>query len=225
MSHEEAKKSAAKQAAEWIKPGMIVGLGTGSTALFFIESLIARCRKGLKIQAVASSAASAHVASQGGIEILPLNDVPRVDMTVDGADEIDRKKRMIKGGGGAHVREKILAAASQELVIIVDESKLVPSIGVHKLPVEILFFGAPSTRKKIENQGHQGQWRMQGDSLYVTENGNFLFDIIFPSPPECPEQLHEEIRSIPGVIDTGFFFHYAKRVIVGFSDGTVKTLE
>jgi ribose 5-phosphate isomerase A len=123
------------------------------------------------------------------------------------------------------VREKILAAASREMVVIVDESKLVPSVGVHKLPVEILFFGAPATRKKIENAGYKGQWRMDNqESFTITENGNLLFDIEFPYPPQSPEQVHGTLRSIPGVIDTGFFFGYAGRVIVGYSDGTVKIL-
>jgi ribose 5-phosphate isomerase A len=226
MSIKEAKQCAGKKAAEWIQSGMIVGLGTGSTSACFIESLIARCKTGLKITAVASSHTSADLAKRGGIEILNLNDVPKVDITVDGADEIDPKKRMIKGGGGAHVREKILAAASHEMVVIVDETKLVPSVGIHKLPVEILTFGAPSTRKKLEKAGYRGEWRMAGpESLYITENGNFLFDIAFAAPPPLPEQEHETIRHIPGVIDTGFFFGYAGRVIIGYLDGTVKILE
>ena len=225
MSNKEAKRAAGKEAAEWIESGMIVGLGTGTTAEYFIESLVARVQQGLQIQAVASSHESAELARNGGIEMIDLNDAPRVDITVDGADEIDSQKRMIKGGGGAHVREKILAAASREMVVIVDDSKLVPTVGVHKLPVEILFFGAPATRKKIENCGYRGQWRMEDpESFYITENGNLLFDIEFPHPPKFPEQDHGTLRSIPGVIDTGFFFGYAGRVIVGYPDGTVKIL-
>src|SRR5258708_7904802 len=120
MTIEEAKKAAGHKAAEFIEKGMIVGLGTGTTAFYFIESLIKRCKEGLKIQAVSSSRASAEIAKKGGIEILDINSIPRVDITVDGADEIDPKKRMIKGGGGAHVREKILASSSNEMVVIVD---------------------------------------------------------------------------------------------------------
>lgn len=133
---------------------------------------------------------------------------------------------MIKGGGGAHVREKILAAASQEMVVIVDQTKVVPSVGVHKLPVEVLQFGAPSTRKKLEDAQYRGAWRMKdADSLYVTENGNFLFDIEFDSPPLSPEKENERIQQIPGVIDTGFFFGIAGRVIIGYLDGSIKVLE
>lgn len=219
----DAKMAAGKKAAEWIENGMIVGLGTGSTADCFIRSLIERCKAGLRIKAVSSSRASTELAKKGGIEVLDINSVPRVDITVDGADEIDPKKRMIKGGGGAHVREKILASSSNEMVVVVDESKLVPSVGRGKLPVEIIFYGSPATRMKIEELGYQGKWRLNDDAtLYITENGNLLFDITFDSPPRSPEEVHEEIHSIPGVIDTGFFFNLAGRVIVGYPDRKVE---
>lgn len=225
MSLLQAKRAAGQKAAEWIESGMIVGLGTGSTASCFIESLIERCQQGLRIQAVASSRASAEQAQRGGIDVLDINSAPRVDITVDGADEIDHKKRMIKGGGGAHVREKILAAASKEMVVIVDESKIVESVGVHKLPVEILFYGSPSTRKKLEEAGYRSKWRMNPDgSFFITENGNLLLDITFDSPPSSPERDHAFMINIPGVVDTGFFFNYAGRVIIGRMDGTIKIL-
>lgn len=217
---ETGKEAAGTKAAEFIEPGMIVGLGTGTTAAYFIAALIQRHQQGLQIQVVASSRHSADLAKQGGIPLLDLNSVPRVDLTVDGADEIDPKKRMIKGGGGAHVREKILACASQEMIVIVDESKLVASIGRGKLPVEILFYGAPATRKHIEDLGMSGLWRTSSDGdFFFTENGNLLFDIEFPSPPSSPEDVHATLIAIPGVIDTGFFFGIAGRVIVGYADG------
>ena len=220
MILEDAKQAAGRKAVEFIQDGMIVGLGSGSTAAHFIEALVVRAKKGLRIQAVASSRHSADLAKRGGIPILDINAVPRIDITVDGADEIDPKKRMIKGGGGAHVREKILASASAEMVVIVDESKLVPALGRAKLPVEILFYGSPSTRQKIEEMGYRGSWRLGPDgSFYITENGNLLFDIQFPSPPLHPEKEHSQLIQIPGVIDTGFFFDIAGRVIVGYSDG------
>lgn len=217
---QEAKIAAGQKAAECITSGMIVGLGSGSTAECFIRSLIKRCREGLRIQTVSSSRASTDLAKKGGIEVLDINSVPRIDLTVDGADEIDPKKRMIKGGGGAHVREKILASSSGEMIVIVDETKIVPSVGRHKLPVEVMFYGSPATRTKIEALGFEGKWRLNEDNtLYITENGNLLFDIHFKSPPAVPEQVHEAICNIPGVIDTGFFFNLAGRVIVGYPDG------
>ncbi len=217
---QEAKIAAASKAAEWIEDGMIVGLGSGSTAECFIRSLIDCCKQGLRIQAVSSSRASTDLAKRGGIEVLDINSVPRIDLTVDGADEIDPKKRMIKGGGGAHVREKILACSSKEMIVIVDNSKLVPSVGRGKLPIELLFYGSPATRAKVEQLGYPGKWRLNEDNtLFITENGNLILDIYFKSPPENPEKLHEAIINIPGVVDTGFFFHLAGRVIIGYPDG------
>src|SRR3990167_2227814 len=142
MSQEKAKQEAALKAVEFIQDGMIVGLGSGTTAAYFIQALAERVKQGLKIQSVASSHPSADLAKKGGIKVLDLNAVSHVDLTIDGADEIDRKKRMIKGGGGAHVREKILACASKEMVVIVDESKRVERLGKAKLPVEVLFYGS-----------------------------------------------------------------------------------
>lgn len=215
-----AKKAAGRLAAEWIEPEMIVGLGTGSTATFFIQALI---EKDLKIQAVASSEASAILAKKGGIRVVDINDVPHIDITVDGADEIDLKKRMIKGGGGAHTREKILAASSKELVIIIDESKLVPSIGKAKLPIEITRYGSASTKKRLELLGYFTTWRVDAyGSPFVTDNQNLILDIHFSSPPLSPEGEEETIIRVPGVIETGFFFHLVGRVIVGSANGSTR---
>lgn len=225
MSIELAKKASGDLAATLIESGMIVGLGTGSTAAYFISALIAKYKQGLRIKAVASSHRSAEAAKAGGIPVFDINDVTHIDMTVDGADEIDSQKRMIKGGGGAHVREKILADSSSEMVVIVDESKVVQTLGKTKLPVEILPFGSTFTRKKIEALGMSGQWRCSNatslnQELFVTENGNFIFDISFKSPLQYPEKVNEQIMQIPGVVATGFFFKMAGRVIVGKSDGS-----
>lgn len=217
-----AKKAAGHKAAEFIEDGMIVGLGTGSTAIYFIDRLI---EKNLKIQTVASSKASADRATRGGLQVLNLNEVLHVDITVDGADEIDPLKRMIKGGGGAHVREKILASASREMVVIIDETKQVPSIGVGKLPLEILPYGSTSTLRHLSSAGYKGGWRKGAEgSLFVTENGNFIFDLQFDTPPKSPEAEHATLMQIPGVLDTGFFFHLAGRVVVGRPDGTVEVI-
>ncbi|MBX7066053.1 MAG: ribose-5-phosphate isomerase RpiA [Parachlamydiales bacterium] len=213
----EAKIAAGSKAVEFIKSGMIVGLGSGSTAECFIQALI---ESGLNIQAVSSSRTSTELAKRGGIEVVDINSVPRIDITVDGADEIDPLKRMIKGGGGAHVREKILASSSDEMIVIVDNTKLVPSVGTKKLPVEVMFYGSPATRMKIEELGYQGKWRQNPDgTLLISENGNLIYDMHFTSPPKAPEHLHEALINIPGVIDTGFFFNMAGRVIVGYPDG------
>lgn len=222
---ELGKKAAGVKAATLIENGMIVGLGTGTTAAYFIQALIEKSQQGLRIKTVASSHRSAEMAKAGGLPVFEINEVSHIDITVDGADQIDQQKRMIKGGGGAHVREKILASASAEMVVIADASKVVDFLGNIKLPVEILPYGHIFCRKKIESFGFSGSWRCCDASnlnqeLFVTENGNFLFDIQFKSLIKNPEEIHAILLAIPGVIDTGFFFHLAKRGIIGKADGT-----
>ncbi|HSX37940.1 MAG TPA: ribose-5-phosphate isomerase RpiA [Chlamydiales bacterium] len=224
VMQELAKESAARIAADAIDNGHIVGLGSGTTVAHFIKILADRCKSGLRIQAVSSSRHSTDLARKGGIEIVDINSVPRIDITVDGADEIDPKKRMIKGRGGAHVREKILASSSNEMVVIIDETKMVANLGMGPLPIEILFYGSPATRQKIENLGFAGKWRMNEDgTLFVSENGNLILNISFDSPLSDPESEHAKLIQIPGVVDTGFFFNLAGNVIVGYENGTTKT--
>jgi ribose 5-phosphate isomerase A len=222
MTKESIKKAVGYQAAELIQDGMRVGLGTGSTAFFFIERLIQRCKEGLKVHTAASSQHSFQQARNGGIPLLDINNLTTLDVTVDGADEIDPKKRMIKGGGGAHVREKILATMSHELIIIVDESKLVPELGTCKLPVEVLPFAHRATLHRIEKAGYKGTFRTASDgSLFVTDNHNLIVDIEFEKTRNQPEDDHEILIHLPGVVDTGFFFNLAGRVIIGFFDGQI----
>jgi ribose 5-phosphate isomerase A len=222
MSTDAMKKKAGYQAAELVQKGMRVGLGTGSTAFYFIERLIQRCKEGLHIFAAASSKRSFELAKQGGIPLLDIDEITSLDLCVDGADEIDPQKRMIKGGGGALAREKIIAAMSREMVVIIDESKLVSALGKCKLPVEILPFGKQATLHHIAKAGYQGEFRKNADgSLYLTDNHNLIVDIHFDRLRENPEEDHERLIHIPGVVDTGFFFHLAGRVVVGFSDGQV----
>ncbi len=224
MTLDLAKKAAGYKAVEHIKNNMIVGLGTGSTAAYFIEALILACKKGLQITAVASSEKSQKLALLGGIKVVDLNEVSHIDITVDGADEIDAQKRMIKGGGGAHVREKILASASTKVIIIIDETKFSSSIGTVKLPIEILPYGSKITQKKIENLGFQGKWRTTQDKPFISDNGNLILDLHFPIPPSSPENLHLQLKNIPGVVETGFFFHLAHTVIIGHKDGSTRIL-
>jgi ribose 5-phosphate isomerase A len=222
MSTESIKKAVGYKAAELIEDGMRVGLGTGSTAHYFIERLAQRCREGLKIHAAASSKASLDLANQNEIPLLDIEKVTALDITVDGADEIDPQKRMIKGGGGALIREKILAAMSREMIVIIDESKLVPALGKRKLPVEIIPFATHATLHHIEKAGYKGAFRKNKDgTLYHSDNGSLIFDIHFDSVRTNPEADHETLIHIPGVADTGFFFNLAGRVIVGFADGQV----
>lgn len=222
MSRDAIKKAVGYKAAELVKDGMLIGLGTGSTAFFFIEKLIQRCQEGLKVHAIASSVQTLNQAKKGKIPLLDIDAVTSLDLTVDGADEIDPQKRMIKGGGGALVREKIVASLSKEMLVIVDESKCVDKLGVCKLPVEIISFASHATLHRIEKLGYRGDFRKKTDnSLFVTDNGNHIIDIHFHEPRNNPEEDHEALMHIPGVVDTGFFFHLAGRVIIGFFDGQI----
>jgi ribose 5-phosphate isomerase A len=222
MSITEIKKAVGYKAAELIENGMLVGLGTGSTAFFFIEKLAQRCQEGLKIHAVASSNQSFEQAKQGEIPLLNIDQVTILDVAVDGADEIDPQKRMIKGGGGAHVREKIIASMSREMIVIVDESKLVQTLGKCKLPVEILPFAKNATYHSILKMGYPAEFRStKNQDLFITDNGNLIVDIDLKTARAAPEEIHETLIHIPGVVDTGFFFNLAGRVIVGFKDGQV----
>lgn len=222
MDKEEIKRAVGYQAALLAQPGMKVGLGTGSTAFYFIEKLIARCKEGLTIQAIASSERSLAQAKQGGIPLLNMESVSYLDLTIDGADQIDHNKRMIKGAGGALVREKILAAMSRRMVVIVDESKVVSTLGGCLLPVEVIPFGIQATLTHMEARGLKGRLRRQSDhSLYVTDNGNYIVDIPFERGGSTPEETNALLVSIPGVVETGFFFNLASQVIIGFNDGQV----
>jgi ribose 5-phosphate isomerase A len=220
-----AKQAAGRAAAEFIRDGMYVGLGTGTTAAYFIEALIDRHRAGLNITTVATSKRSEQLALQGGLPMTDINTISQLDMTVDGADEIDKEKRMIKGGGGALLREKVIASMSKEMVVIVDSSKVVDYLGKFHLPVEIIPFAHHWIIKKLSVLGYSGNLRKtEKGGIYITDNGNYIYDIDLHYPCLHPEQNHMQIRSVAGVVDTGFFFKLAGRVVVGYPDGQVKIL-
>lgn len=220
MDLTRAKAAAGKAGAELVQEGMIVGLGTGSTAAYFIKFLGERCQKGLNISAVSTSSASMELAMLNGIPIIDIDSIVQIDLTVDGADEVDQKKRMIKGGGGAHLREKIVASMSKEMVVIIDSTKLVTSLGKAPLPLEICPFAYPGTIHRLELKGYFGQLRRQknGD-LFITESGHYIFDIHFSELCKNPEKVDMELKNIPGVLETGFFLNIAGRVVVGYEDG------
>ena len=227
MNLEEIKKIAGYQAASFVKEGMVVGLGTGSTAKYFIEKLIERTKhENLNIQTVSSSISSLNQAKKGNLKIIDINQVDVIDLTVDGADEIDLQKRMIKGGGGALLREKIVASMSREMIVIIDESKQSPLLGTKKLPIEVVPFACMTTLRRIQKNGWAAQFRTQHEKpgeFYVTDNGNYIIDIQFNTPLEEPEKEDAFLKSIPGVVETGFFFNLAGRVIVALASGEIIT--
>ncbi|MBX9744128.1 MAG: ribose 5-phosphate isomerase A, partial [Chlamydiales bacterium] len=183
------------------------------------------------------SRGSAELVASKGLQVIDLNEISHVDLTVDGADEIDSQKQLIKGAGGALLREKILATASREMVVIADESKLVSRLGKTKLPVEILPYGARITQLQIEALGFKGRWRnsLKGEAssirlphvdedLFATEQGNIILDLFFDDPPHEPILVHEELIRIPGVMETGFFFALAGRILIGRANGEIETI-
>lgn len=214
-----AKRIAARKALDLVHPGTVVGLGTGSTARYFVEALGERVAAGLDIRAVPSSAGTEQLARAAGIPIVGLDEVEGVALTVDGADEVDPDLRLIKGRGGAFVREKILAAASRQVVIIVDRSKVVDRLGgAHPVPVEVVRFGLHPCRRAIEAMGAEVSLRRAGEEPYISDNGNPVLDARFPGIPD-PAALEREINTLPGVVDNGLFVDLATTIIVGSDEG------
>ncbi len=220
-----AKELAGITAAKLIQPDMLVGLGTGSTATHFIRALSQRCRDGLQIRCVATSTGSWDLGNSLGLPMIDIQGITNVDITVDGADEIDPAKNMIKGGGGALLREKILASMSREMVVVVDEHKLVERLGNFPLPVEVEPYGFDATVERIGRIGFKGKQRIKvsGDK-YVTDGGHYIIDLDLKKASMSPAQIDSILRALPGVIETGFFFGLAGRVIVGNNDGTIGIL-
>lgn len=212
------KKIAGEKAAEYIKDGMIVGLGTGSTARYLVDKVGEMVRNGLCIQAVPTSKATEQQARQMGIPLLDINEVEAVDLAIDGVDEIDRDFNATKGGGGALFREKIVADLAKEVIWIMDESKLVEHLGDYPLPVEILPYGCQVTVRKLEKLGYHPVMRNKDGKLFVTDNGNYIVDLHLSAPVDV-EEVRKNLSSIVGVLETGQFLKMCARIIVGTDDG------
>lgn len=220
----EAKRAAAEKAVEWVKDGMIVGLGTGSTAYWAISKIGERVQEGLQIKAVSSSLVTEQLANEMGIPLTTLSEVEAVDLTIDGADEVDRDFNLIKGGGGALLREKILAYNSKTFVVIVDERKMVGTLGRYPLPVEIVSFAAERTLQHLIDLGCKATLRKEGGGLFTTDNGHLIADCSFEQIPD-PASLDVILRTIPGVVETGLFVNnMVTHVIVGYKNGDVEVL-
>lgn len=208
----------AHKALEFVTDGAVVGLGTGHAATAFIRELGQRVQQGLRVQGVATSAASADLAKELHIPLTTLDDVAAIDVDFDGADEVDPQLDLIKGYGGALVREKIVAAASKRLVILVGDEKLVPVLGSHgKLPVEVVPFALAPCRRALAALGCRGEVRLSAGKPFVTDNGNPILDCAL-QPIERPAELERAIRAIPGVVGTGLFLGMAHTVLVQRGD-------
>lgn len=224
----EWKRAAARAAVREVADGMIVGLGSGSTAELMVEELALRVRAGLRVTGVPSSERTASLARSLGIPLLALDDAPAVDLNIDGADEVSVPGlALVKGRGGALLREKLVAAASHRRVIIVDESKLVTALGArHPLPVEVIAFGWPHTARRLAGIGLRptrrkapGQTQRDGSPTpYVTDGGNYILDCV-TGPVSDPEPLSQAIKQVLGVVEHGLFVGMTELVIVGGASG------
>ena len=221
------KEAIAKEAVGLVKGNMIVGLGTGTTASVFIRCLAKKIREEkLKIKAVASSKATEKIAREEKIELLSDAEMVFIDLYFDGADEIDPEKNMIKGRGGALLREKILAFSAKEMIVLVDESKLVPHLGSRSnLAIEVTPFALLAVQNQLKEEGYIGNYRLNKDgSYFLTDNNNVIFDIKIDKKESLTHQDHEIIKQIPAVVETGLFFDLAGRIIVGYANQKVEVL-
>ena len=227
IDQNQMKKAAAEKAVEtFVKDGMTVGLGTGSTAYFVILKVAELVKKGYNLKCVATSNATERLALENGITIVSLNEVDHIDVTIDGADEVDPSMNLIKGLGGALLHEKVVAAASVEEIIVVDESKLVEKIGTRvSLPVEVLSFGHEHTAYGLKRQGCEPVLRMKGNEPYMTEGGNLIYDCKFEKGIDYLAFTESALDRIPGVVECGLFINMVRAVVIAHSNGTVEIHE
>lgn len=218
------KQLVGEKAIEYVKDGMVVGLGTGSTAYFAILKIGELVKNGLKIKGVPTSKQTEELALSLNIPLLEMADVTHIDVTIDGADEYDPQKQLIKGGGGALLREKIIASITKFYVIIADQSKKSAVLGSFALPVEITPFAKEITIMQLKNLGCQPVLRLKDGKLFISDNQNYIADCKFTAI-ENPEELNQQINLIPGVVENGLFVNMANIVITEDGNGGVEVLD
>jgi len=214
------KRNAGFRAAQFVEDGMVVGLGTGSTAKHAVEKIGERIRKeGLDIICIPTSENTKLLAENFKIPLTTLDEVKKIDITIDGADEVDPDKNLIKGGGGALLREKMVAFETEYEIIVVDPSKVVKKLGVEfDLPVEIIPHWKNATIRKVELLGCTSNIRMHNNSIFKTDNHNYIIDCSFEII-EDPQKLSKELNNIPGVVENGLFIDLADKIIIGKKEG------
>ncbi len=218
LTADESKRQAAERSMAYVHDGMRVGLGTGTTAKFVLELLGERVRAGLKILGVPTSQAAAELARKSGIPLATFAEVGELDIDIDGADEVGPGLSLIKGGGGALLHEKIVASASRQFIVVVGEGKVVPMLGKFPLPVEVIPFAGALVEKRLLALDANPVLRKTGDTPYLTDEGNWIFDCHFGSIPD-PQQTAAELRAIVGVVEHGLFLGMATQVIVADGQG------
>lgn len=226
---DDYKRMAAEAALADVKGGMRLGIGTGSTAEFFIRALAGKVSAGLDVVGVPTSERTAALCRELGVPLTTLDETPELDLTIDGADELDDRLRLIKGGGGALLREKIVAAASQRMIVIADVGKHVAVLGKFPLPIEVMPFGLEATRRAIAaiaaDLGLTGELKLRkaGDAEFVTDGGHYILDGDWKTIPD-PDALAVRLAAVPGVVEHGLFIGLADTAYLGGPDG-VKTLK
>ncbi|QES90063.1 ribose-5-phosphate isomerase RpiA [Rhizosphaericola mali] len=219
------KQLAGEKAVDYVKSGMKVGLGTGSTAYFTIQEIGRRVKhEGLDIEAIATSIESERLAKEWGVKMVDFSEIDHLDVTIDGADEADANLNLIKGGGGALLREKIVAFATKFYVIVADERKYVPTLGAFGLPIEIIPFGWEETFREVTALGCTPKRREKNEEIFITDNHNFIFDCDF-GLIENPHDVLQKLQGIPGVVESGLFLDKTDVLIIGNNDGTLKIIE
>jgi len=214
MANEREKEAAARASLRFVKDGQVVGLGTGSTAVHFIRLLGEQVKNGLRIRGIPTSDRSGQQAASLGIPLTTLDENPEIDVTVDGADEVDPRLRLIKGGGGALLREKVVASATRQYVIIADETKRVPVLGKFPLPVEVIKFAQTVVLKRISKLGAEVTLRRQADGKpYLTDENNYILDCHFGQITDA-DGLARQLSDMPGIVEHGLFIGMASVVLL-----------
>ena len=224
LSPEEIKKLAGTAAIDLVEDDMILGIGTGTTAYWFIMALAEKVKNGLRCKAVPTSKQTEALARERNIPLLTLNETDRIDLTIDGADEIDPALQLIKGGGGALLQEKMVAAASSRLVIIADHTKLVSCLGKFPLPVEVIPYGWKQVQKHITaTYNIDTTLRLKESQPFITDHGHYILDCHFGQITDAPA-LESVLNNIPGVVENGLFIHRAQQALAAFPDGSIKII-
>ncbi|WNJ17932.1 ribose-5-phosphate isomerase RpiA [Pontibacter sp. G13] len=219
----KSKQLAGEHAATFVESGMTVGLGTGSTAIWAVRKIGEMVQQGLKIVGMPTSQETEALAISLGIPLVGFEESQHVDLTIDGADEFDPEFTLIKGGGGALYREKMIASISEKMIVVCDESKSCQTLGQFPLPIEVVPFGWEVTASRLADLGVDPVLRMQDHDVFHTDNGNLILDCQFGEIPD-PAALHDMLKGWVGVVETGLFLEMANMIVVGKNDGTIEVL-
>ena len=216
----DGKQRAGEKAVEYVQEGMYVGLGTGSTVYWSILKLGELVKNGLHVGCIATSKQTEALATKLGIPLVDISVCTQLDVTIDGADEVDECFNLIKGGGGALFREKMVASISRRLVVVVDASKCVKTLGKFALPVEVVQFGWNVTSQRVAELGCRPRLRMENEAPYITDNGNYIVDCAFDAITD-PAALNRQLHQITGVVETGLFVGMADALVIGKQDTVI----